>query len=245
MKFFLPKKLNFYSDKNCMQCVILAAGRGTRMGSLCDDCPKPMLPINGKPKLAYTVEALPEEITEVILIVGYLKERIIDFFGKEYAGKKMRYVVYEAVDGTGKVLYGARDVLEERFLVINGDDLYRKEDLRKLLECDLGVLSIELSDARNYAVLKTDLSGNLESIVEVPHASPSKLVNAGAYRLTRNYFEYPLVPKAPGSSEYGLPQTLMQMRDAYAIAVVRAKDWFPIGTPEEWRKAQKRIFDFQ
>lgn len=214
------------------------------MGELCDHCPKPMLPINGKPKLAYSIEMLPDEITEVVLMVGYFKEKILDFFGSEYAGRKIRYIVHDAIDGTGKILHDAKDMVGERFLVTMGDDLYRTEDLQKMLLCDLGVLAIELPDANRYAVLETDASGNLESIVEAPHTSPSKLVNTGAYMLTREYFSYPLVPKASGSSEYGLPQTLMQMRDRFAISVVQAKDWFPIGTPEEFQSAQKRIFDF-
>jgi len=69
-----------------MQCVILVAGRGTRMGKLTDSCPKPMLPIKGKPKLVYTLENLPEEIDEVILVIGYLGEQIRNFFGDEYNG---------------------------------------------------------------------------------------------------------------------------------------------------------------
>ena len=50
-----------------MQAVILAAGRGTRMRELCDSCPKPMVPILGKPLLEWRLETLPTEITEVII----------------------------------------------------------------------------------------------------------------------------------------------------------------------------------
>ena len=214
------------------------------MGELCDECPKPMLPINEKPKLAHSIEMLPEEITEVVLMVGYRKEKIIDFFGDEYAGRKIRYIVHDAIDGTGKILHDAKDIVGEKFLVTMGDDLYRKEDLQKLLSIPLGVLAMERVDANRYAVLETDERGNLVAIIEAPHTSPSKLVNTGAYMLTREYFSYPLVPKSLGSVECGLPQTLMQMRDKNAIAVVCASDWLPIGTPEELESAQTRIFDF-
>ncbi|KKQ79283.1 MAG: hypothetical protein UT03_C0063G0001, partial [Candidatus Moranbacteria bacterium GW2011_GWD2_38_7] len=65
-----------------MQIVILAAGRGTRMKDLTDNVPKPMLQINGKPILAYKLEALPEEIDEVIFVVGYFGNQIQQYFGE-------------------------------------------------------------------------------------------------------------------------------------------------------------------
>ena len=214
------------------------------MGALCDDCPKPMLPINGKPKLAYSIETLPEEISEVVLIVGYLKESVMGFFGDEYAGKSVRYVVHETIDGTGKVMHSAKDVLGERFLVTMGDDLYRQDDLEELLSYDIAVLAKEVEDAGKWAVLETDGKGNLEKIVEAPHDSKSRLVNTAAYMLTKEYFDYPLVPKSPGSREFGLPQTMLGMRDKHDIAVVRARDWFPIGDPSALAEAQTRIRDF-
>lgn len=227
-----------------MQCIILAAGRGTRMGALCDDTPKPMLPIEGKPKLAYSIEMLPDEITEVILIVGYLKEKIMDFFGDSYKGRKIRYVVHDTIDGTGKVLHSAKDILEDRFLVTMGDDFYQKSDLEKLIQNELGVLALEMKDVSSMAVLEIDALGALEHILEAPHTSSSHLVNTGAYMLTKDFFHYPLVPKSPGSKEYGLPQTMMQMRDKKNIFVVRATDWFPLGDPQAYNKVEQRLQDF-
>lgn len=227
---------------NDMQCIILAAGRGVRMGELCDDTPKPMLLIHGKPKLAYTIEELPDEITEVILIVGYLKEKIMDFFGDEYAGRKISYVIHDKIDGTGKVLHSAKDILEDRFLAINGDDLYVKSDLANLIAEDLAVLALDFKDSGRFGVLRTNQEGNLEAILERPHSPEYTLVNIGAYMLTKEYFSYPLV--AISDTEYGLPQTMMQMRYNHPIAVVTAKDWFPIGDPEALKEAQERIKSF-
>lgn len=225
-----------------MQCVILAAGRGVRMGELCDDTPKPMLPIQEKPKLAHTIEMLPDEITEVILIVGYLKEKIMEFFGEEYAGRKILYVIHEKIDGTGKVLHSAKDLLGDRFLVIMGDDLYLKEDLSRLLSYELAVLAMDVIDSSQFGVLKTDQAGNLEAILERPHDPEYTLVNTGAYALTKEFFSYPLV--AIGNSEFGLPQTMMQMRERYPIIVVKAHRWFPIGNAEALAQAQQEIHNF-
>ncbi|NCU41665.1 MAG: hypothetical protein EOM19_02985 [Candidatus Moranbacteria bacterium] len=225
-----------------MQCVILVAGRGTRMGSLCDNTPKPMLLIQGKPKLAHSIEMLPDEITEVILIVGYLKEKIIEYFGSEYKGRSIRYVIHETIDGTGKVLHSAKDFLEEKFLVLMGDDLYRKEDIVNLLQYPLGVLAIEMPDAKNFGVIQVNAEGNLDAIIERPHSFECGLVNTGAYVLSKEFFAYPLVKIS--EYEYGLPQTLVGMKDTFSIKIVRAKDWFAIGDPEALEKAQVRIQDF-
>lgn len=229
---------------NDMQCVILAAGRGVRMGHLTDDCPKPMLLINGRPKLAYTLETLPEEITEVVLVVGYLKEQIMDFFGEEYAGRSIRYVEQKDFNGTGGAIHLVKDFVNDRFLVLMADDLYFREDLEVMINYDLSVLAIEREDADRFAVLEVDSYDNLMRIVEFPHSSSSRLVNTAAYTLTRDFFDYPLLLKVLGSSEYGLPQTLVQMNDTHTIKVIRAKKWFPIGDPESFREAQEKIIDF-
>lgn len=225
-----------------MQCIILVAGRGTRMGDLCDHTPKPMLPILGKPKLAYSIENLPDEISEVILIVGYLKEKIIAYFGDEYKGKKIRYVTHETIDGTGKVLHSAKDFLKEKFLVIMGDDLYTKKDLSELLRYPLGVLAIEMPNAKNFGVIRMDEEGNLSAIIERPHSFDRGLVNTGAYVLSKEFFSYPLVKIS--EHEYGLPQTLVGMKDDFPLKIVRAKDWFAIGDPQALEEAQIRIQDF-
>jgi len=227
-----------------MQCVILAAGRGTRMDHLCDDCPKPMLPIQGKPKLAYTIEELPSVIDEVILIVGYLKEQIMDFFGEEYDGKKIRYVEQKELNGTGGAVHLVKDMVQGKFLVVMGDDLYMKCDLERMMQYDLSVLVVEVEEAQKYAVLEVDEDNTLKRIVEVPHTSSSHLVNTAAYVLSEDFFTYPLVPKSLGSSEVGLPQTLVQMQDKHDIYVEKATDWFPIGTPEALEEAQIKIKDF-
>ena len=54
-----------------MKAIILAAGRGTRMGNLTEEIPKPMLLYKGKNLIEYKIDILPEEINEVLIVVGY------------------------------------------------------------------------------------------------------------------------------------------------------------------------------
>ncbi len=230
-----------------MKAVILAAGRGTRMGKLSMETPKPLLEINNKPKLAYTVEQLPEEINEVIFVVGYLGQKIKDYFGTEFANKKISYVEQTELNGTGGAVMLTKDLVgKENFLVLMGDDLYSKSDLKKMLNYDFAVLSFsEVEDISKCAVLKTDEDGFLIEITEAPHKLTEGNANTGAYVLSPEFFDWKLVPKQEGSEEYGLPQTLTKNKGKNKIKVISTKDWFPIGTPEELKKAKTVIRYFE
>ena len=108
-----------------MQVVILAGGLGTRLGSLTSRRPKVLVEILGKPFLAYQLEWLARHgLKDVVLCVGHLGEQIEAFAKDGVAfGMRIRYA-YEAPGrllGTAGALKQAAPLLEERFLVLNGD----------------------------------------------------------------------------------------------------------------------------
>lgn len=214
------------------------------MGALTEQIPKPMLSIQGKPLLQWRLEMLPKAIDEVIITIGYLGEQIEEYFGTEWQGRKMLYVTQEQLDGTGGSirLIHEQGLLSHHVLVTNGDDLYRRDDLERLMQYDLAVLACEREDSAMFGVLEKDAAGTLKRIIERPHAPEYTLVNTGAYMLHEGFFEYPLV-RITGL-EYGLPQTLVQMRDKHDIVVVETKTWLPIGDPEALELAQTKIGDF-
>src|SRR3989344_6712776 len=108
-----------------MQAVILAAGVGKRLRPLTNDLPKPMVKVNGKPILEYTLSILPSVIDEAILVVGYQKEKIMKHFGDSFNGLPLKYVEQEAPMGMSHALNCARPFLRKgTFLVMVGDDLY-------------------------------------------------------------------------------------------------------------------------
>lgn len=225
-----------------MQIVILAAGRGTRMKDLTDNVPKPMLKINGKPILAYKLEALPSEIDEVIFVVGYLGNLIQQFFGNTYAGKKISYVVQEELNGTGGALELAKDFLAEDFLVMMGDDLYMRSDIERCLKNDLAVLGLEVDSPNKFGIIALNSQGNLQEIVEKPEIPGPALANIALYKLNKKFFDYPMT--SIGNGEYGLPQALALMAKDYPVKVEKATGWMPIGSPEDLEKAGKVIHKF-
>lgn len=225
-----------------MQIVILAAGRGTRMRDLTDDVPKPMLQINGKPILAYKLEALPEEIDEVIFVVGYLGNQIQQYFGDYYAGKKITYVVQEELNGTGGAINLVKDIIKNDFLVINADDLYLRDDLKKIVQYNLAVLGYEVNDPWRFGVISLDENGNLKNIIEKPNIPGPALVLPGVYKLNKKFFDYPMTLSERG--EYEIIQPLPLMAKDYSVKVEKASAWFPIGNPEDLEKAKEVIDKF-
>ncbi|MFH0890637.1 MAG: sugar phosphate nucleotidyltransferase [Candidatus Liptonbacteria bacterium] len=220
-----------------MQAVILAAGLGTRMGQLTAGTPKPLLKIGDKTLLEHKLHYLPDEVDEVVIVVGYLKDKIKELLGEEHAGRKITYIEQKELLGTGHALSLCKDALSGKFLVLNGDDLYAKEDLLEMIKHEYALMVWEMpSDEPNRKVadVKIDKFGALQDIVEGQPAVKGVLFNTGAYVLNEEYFKYPLRPAAPGRNEFGLPQTMLQMlQGGYKIKIVRATWWKPVTSPED------------
>ena len=225
-----------------MYSIILAAGLGTRMGELTENCPKPMLMIHGKPKLAYSIETLPLMITDVIVVVGYLKEQIMEYFGDLYEGRRVHYVVQEVFNGTAGAVELCRSVVKsERFLVTMGDDLYMREDLEKLFAYEQSLLAYETCHAKQFGLVDCD-DKYLTGVIERPHDREMGLVNTGAYVLHERYFDTKKVRIS--EVEYGLPQTLVSMHPTHKTNVIKATRWMAIGTPDDLQKAHEKIYEY-
>ncbi|HRY82813.1 MAG TPA: sugar phosphate nucleotidyltransferase [Candidatus Moranbacteria bacterium] len=225
-----------------MQAVILAAGRGKRMGKLTTATTKPMLKLKGKPILEHKINALPKKIKEIIFIVGYRSADILHHFKRYFGGRRITYVFQTNLNGTGGAIHLAKSILRDKFLVMYGDDLYNKKDIQKMLEHDLAVLAKEVEDPSKFGIIKKDKKGHILEIVEKPKRSKDKLAVAGVFILNKNFFDYELV--SVGNGEFGLPQTLAQMASDHKIKVVKASMWHPIGNPEDLEKAEEILHKF-
>src|SRR3990167_1526948 len=123
-----------------MKAVILAAGEGQRMRPLSLLTPKPLLRVNGKPIIEYALEALPREVDEVIIAVKYLGQQIKKHIGKEYKGRKIRYVLGSEKGTAYSFLAAEKHLKNERFLIMYGDDIPHPEDIKNCLANELSIL---------------------------------------------------------------------------------------------------------
>ena len=164
-----------------MKVVILAAGKGTRMLPLTKKTPKVLIPIAGKPFIWYLIENLKQAgVDEFGLIVGYKKEKIISFV-KEI-GLDAEIIEQKEQLGTGHALMQARDFVGyEKFLAINGDNLFSASDIKKILLMEPNVIAgFEVSNPSAYGVLIVDRK-RLVRIDEKPKRPVSNLINTGLY----------------------------------------------------------------
>ncbi|OIO46835.1 MAG: hypothetical protein COY09_00155 [Candidatus Portnoybacteria bacterium CG_4_10_14_0_2_um_filter_39_11] len=224
-----------------MQCVILAAGRGVRMGEAVKEIPKPLLPVAGKSILERTFDELPWQIDEVIFVVGYLGAQIKKKFGTKYKRFKIRYVQQKERKGTGHALKICQPYLKGRFMVLMGDDLYCQTDLARCLRRDLCLLACQKKYEGKGGILKLAPDGRLLEVIESPKIPPSDLINTGTYVLDKRFFDYPLVAyqNHDGNTEYGLPQTVALMAKNLPVYIEKATKWFAITRPEDIEKAEK------
>ena len=225
-----------------MQCVILCAGKGTRMRPLTSNCPKPLIHVCGKPILEHIVYALPEEINEIVLIVGYRKEQIQALCGMEYFGRKVTFCEQENfAGGTGDALLAARDVLKGKFMFLNGDDVQGKDTLKKAITLDHVILGFHSDTPERYGVLIPNGDGTLKGIIEKPKNPTSNLINTGGYILNDSIFSY-LVPLS-ASGELYMTDMVTEYAKDNPVQILEQDVWIPIGYPEDIEKAELILCD--
>lgn len=225
-----------------MQAVILAAGRGTRMGALTESTPKPMLEVVGKTLLEHKFDALPPEVDEVILVIGYKGSTIHNAYGGSYGGKNLLYVEQENMSaGTADALWCAKDFLKGRFLVLMGDDIYSRHDIERCLAPKDGWVHLvqETEEPRSGGDIRMDKHHHIISITEGSHTGHG-YIGTNFYVFDTRLFDTPMVPKAQGSPEYGLPQTAIAAARSLGIPLyaVAATGWIQITEPGDLQKAE-------
>lgn len=223
-----------------MQCVIICAGMGTRMRPLTDSIAKPLIEVCGKPVLDHIVEALPPEIDELVLVVGYKKEQIQEHCGEEFHGRPVRYVEQaDCTAGTGDALLCAKDLVEGKFLFMYADDIHGKDALAKVVKEEHAILAMRSETPERFGVLVLNEDGTLKEIIEKPEEPPSNLVNVGGFVLNMSVFSYyDFVEKEDDTY-------LVKVIDMYAqdnpMKVIEQDLWLPIGYPEHIEEAEARL----
>jgi bifunctional UDP-N-acetylglucosamine pyrophosphorylase/glucosamine-1-phosphate N-acetyltransferase len=222
-----------------MDAIILAAGLGTRLRPHTLQTPKPLLAVQGRPILDWTLGALPPEVDRVLVVTHYLSEQVEDYLRGQKHFSQWRTVRQENPRGTGDAVLSCREqVRSERFLVLNGDDLFGAADLAKLASCSAGVLCQPVDQPRQFGIAFRKPDGTLERLVEKPDLDGRQLANTGAYVFPRDVFDIPLTLSP--RNEYEVTQYIDELATKQTVQVVEATFWLPISTVEVWQAAQTR-----
>lgn len=222
-----------------MQCVILAAGKGSRLRPLTDEKPKPLVEVCGKPLLDHIVSAFPSSITELIIVTGYKGEMIREYCGEVFHGRSVTYVTQEEINGPAQALWLCKDLIKGRFLFMFADDIHGKDDLARAVSYTRSILATTSETPERFGVLVRNPDGTIAQMKEKPEFPQSNLVATGPMVLDTNIFNYP--PEAPINDEYFMPEIIMRYKADYPIAVVEENLWLAIGYPEDIDRAEKYL----
>lgn len=225
------------------QAIILCAGKSTRTYPLTLTRPKALLPIANKPLLEYNLDSLDGHVQEVVLIVGYRKEDIMEHFGRKYKNLKIRYVEQRELLGTGHALLQAKEFITEKVIVINGDDIYSPEDIKKMLQVECGILCKKVDDPSRFGVVLT--KGNkAEKIVEKPKEFIGNLANIGVYTFPKNIAAILEKIKKSPRQEYEITDAIeLLSKQQEVIAVETAGYFLSIGFPWDILSANSYLLD--
>ncbi len=202
------------AGKSMPAAVILAAGRGRRLWPVGEAMPKCMIRVLGKPLLEWVLDAILPHCTKAVIVVGYKKEMITDYFSAKPYASQLEFVEQNEQKGTGHALLQARDHVRGPFLTVNGDSfaeprLYA-EYLHRIRQkpSEWFGMAKNVQDARAYGLIHADKQGRILRFEEKPKDAKSGLVALGNYYLPESFFGHlEKVPLSP-RGEYEITDAL-------------------------------------
>jgi glucose-1-phosphate thymidylyltransferase long form len=234
-----------------MQAVVLAAGEGTRLRPLTEDRPKALVEVAGEPILTRCFDQLIGlGAEELIVVVGYLKERIISHYGDEYEGVPITYTHQREQQGLAHALLTAEGHVEDEFMLMLGDNVFDAnlaDVVRRQREdrADAAFLVEEVppEEASRYGVCDTNMYGEVVDVIEKPDDPPSNLVMTGFYTFTPAIFHACHLVQPSGRGEYELSDAVGLLLDSgRTIDAIPLDGWRrDIGYPEDRDAAEARL----
>ncbi len=227
-----------------MQAVILAGGLGTRLRPLTEEIPKVMVSVNGKPFLLYLLKFLKGQgISDIVLCIGYRAQQVKAYFGNgESLEVNIRYSEEkEKLLGTGGALKQSQSLLDNYFLVINGDTYlpidYREVEkaFQRRVQKALMIVYDNQEDtgAKNNVALGDNLM--VKKYDKVSPDTSLGYVEAGVVALRKEVLD--LIKEGDSVSlEEGIYPSLIQQEEL--TAYITQQRFYDIGIPE-----QRRIFE--
>ncbi|MFC1908297.1 bifunctional sugar-1-phosphate nucleotidylyltransferase/acetyltransferase [Chloroflexota bacterium] len=227
-----------------MKAVILAAGEGSRMRPLTYSRPKVMLPIANKPILEHLlIEVREAGVSEFVFIVGYCDQQVRDYFGRgEKWGVTISYSSQRKQMGTADAIRMVENLVDGKFLVVNGDVIVSREDIRKLTDNGDNTMSvIEVKSTEGLGTVEL-YESKVVRIYEKTEKPPSNLANAGLYLFTPDIFEAISLTARSPRGEYEITDSLQLMIDqGQDVSCQTIGSWLDLSYPWDLLSANESL----
>ena len=212
-----------------IQAVIMAAGKSTRTWPLTLTKPKPLLKVMNKEIIKHNLDALQGLVSEVIIIVGFKKEMIIEEIGHKYGKLKIRYAEQKRQLGTGHALKYVEKLIKGKFIVMGGDDIFSKKDIKACLRHKYAVLGCKVEDPGRFGVFVVK-GKEVKKVVEKPKKFVSGIANAGLYVFDKSVFKFKLRKSQRG--EYEIIDYINALIKKERVVCENVKGrWLSVGYP--------------
>jgi mannose-1-phosphate guanylyltransferase len=232
-----------------LQALILAGGEGTRLRPLTSTMPKPVVPLAGRPFISFMLEWLRRHgVDDVILSCGFMADGVRAVLGDGSAlGLRLRYLEEPRPLGTGGALKYAEDLLDERFLMLNGDvltdiDLTAQLRQHEQTGARATLALIPVDDPSAYGLVRRNGDLSVREFLEKPSEDQidTNLVNAGAYILERSVLDV----MAPAGTTISIEREVFPRLVGAGLYGYEASGyWLDIGTPERYMQATYDILE--
>ena len=218
----------------------MAAGKSTRTYPLTLTKPKPLLKVANKTILEHNLDNLNGIVDEIILIVGYKKNLIIKRFGNRYKNLKIIYAEQKQQLGTANALSAAERHIKGRFLLMAGDDIYSKNDIKSCIKHEYSILTAKVKNPQNYGVI-IKKNGVLADFIEKPKKFISSLINTSLYCLDKKIFGCLKQVKKSKRNEFEMPDAIRLLSKKNRIYCIPSRQWLPIGYPWDLLRADMAL----
>ena len=230
------------------QAVLLAAGRGSRLGELTASFPKALLEVGGRPILFRILDGLVAAgIRDIVVVTGHAGDLLAEATGSgERWGGRISYRHQESIDGTARAAALAREHMGERpFFIGWADIVVEPANYLRVIEASEATgasLAVnEVDDPTAGAAVYFDGAGVVTRIVEKPPrgTSSTKWNNAGLAVLPPTIWPFSEALEPSPRGEYELPQAVAAFAERHPIKAVPLEGpWFDVGTPESLAAAR-------
>ena len=238
----MKTKNNWFNDKN-LKCVILAAGKGSRLLTLTKDNPKPMVNVIEKPILDHVINYWKQYTNDFVFVVNYKKEKIVDYV-KTFKDIKFQFIVQKELKGIADALLTVEKIVGDKFIVVLGDCICRGEfNFPQNMSQGVGVWETESKDdiRNSYSIRLTD--NFVSRVKEKPKRIHNKLCGQGFYFFDKKIFNYikkTPISKLTGGIELNLTDIIQKMingKEKISPVVFRG-DYVNVNTKVELDKAK-------